>query len=83
MQPKAMAAATISPLLSLVFNKAKPMQTEFIRLTLPRHSLLLPFHDAVEQALQAHGQPLRWAITATTTTHLTVEAVILKTPPNP
>lgn len=59
------------------------MQTEFIRLTLPRHSLLLPVHDAVEQALQAHGQPLRWAITATTTTGLTVEAIVLKTPPSP
>ncbi|QEQ00703.1 hypothetical protein RHP47_04485 [Thermosynechococcus sp. QKsg1] len=59
------------------------MQTEFIRLTLPRHSLSSPFHEAIEQALQAHGQPLRWAITATTTTDLTVEAVVLKTPPRP
>ncbi|MFN3679110.1 MAG: hypothetical protein ACK4K5_02800 [Thermosynechococcus sp.] len=56
---------------------------EFIRLTLPRHRLFPPYHDAIEQSLHAYGQPLRWAITATTTTHLTVEAVILKTPPNP
>lgn len=55
------------------------MQTEFIRLSLPRHSLSQPFHDAIEQALQAHGQPLRWAITGTTPTDLTVEAVVLKT----
>lgn len=59
------------------------MQTEFIRLTLPRHALSPPFHEAIEQALQAHGQPLRWAITATTTADLTVEAVVLKTSPNP
>ncbi|MFN4195720.1 MAG: hypothetical protein ACK4HM_07835 [Thermosynechococcus sp.] len=59
------------------------MQMEFIRLTLPRHRLFPPYHDAIEQSLHAYGQPLRWAITATTTTHLTVEAVILKTPPNP
>ncbi len=59
------------------------MQMEFIRLTLPRPPLFLPFHEAVEQALQAHGRPLRWAITATTTTDLTVEAVVLKMPPSP
>ncbi|WP_460193478.1 hypothetical protein [Thermosynechococcus sp. FA-CM-4201] len=59
------------------------MQTELIRLTLPRDSLSPPFYDAIEQALQAHGQPLRWAITATTTTDLTVEAVVLKTLPRP
>ncbi len=59
------------------------MQTEFLRLTLPRHTLSPPFHDAIEQALQAHGQPLRWAITALTTTDLTVEAVVLKTSSRP
>lgn len=59
------------------------MQTEFVRLSLPRHALSLPFYDCIEQALQAHGQPLRWAITALTTTDLTVEAVVLKTSSRP
>ncbi|MFN4278737.1 hypothetical protein [Thermosynechococcus sp.] len=59
------------------------MQTEFVRLTLPRHALSPPFYDCIEQALQAHGQPLRWAITATTPTELTVEAVLLKSQPRP
>ncbi|URR34502.1 hypothetical protein NBE99_07555 [Thermosynechococcus sp. HN-54] len=59
------------------------MQTEFIRITLPRHPLPQPLHDSIEQALQDHGQPLRWAITALTPTELTVEAVVLKTSPSP
>lgn len=59
------------------------MKTEVLRLTLPRYSLSQPFHEAIEQALQAHGQPLRWAITAITTTDLMIEAVVLKTSPTP
>ena len=51
------------------------IRLQIVQLQLQRNQA--PLRSTVLQALQDHGRPLRWAITAAQGTVITVEAVVI------
>lgn len=57
-------------------TRGLPLATEFIQMTVPLYPGGIALRDAIETQLQAHGDPLRWAITAVDSNGVQVEAVV-------
>jgi uncharacterized membrane protein YdcZ (DUF606 family) len=54
------------------------MATQFITIEINLADLLIPLQTAIETQLNAHGEPLRWAITSVCQGIARVEAVVLQ-----
>jgi hypothetical protein len=54
------------------------MITDFITVELPIPASVRDLHPAIEQALRAFGEPLRWAITLVDSQFVEIEAVVTR-----
>ncbi len=54
------------------------MTTDFITIELPMPPSVRQLHHAIDQALRAFGEPLRWAITRVTPQTVEIEAVVIR-----